>query len=138
MDTNRVNTLQGTIRQVETDGHESLVTVQAEGETFTAFTNATPQIASLLAEGNPAILTFKAADMAVAKAFSGEISIRNHFRAAITAIEAGNILTELTLNYQGQTLYSIITNAAVNALNLKEGDAVTGLVKSTEITVNMI
>ncbi len=137
MDTNKLNTLKATIHQVETDGYVSLVTVQTEGETFTALTNALPQNTSWLQKGNAINLEFKAADMAIAKLFSGAVSIRNYFKATITAIEAGEILTEVTLDYKGHTLYSVITNAAANALNLNEGDEVTGLVKSTEITVNM-
>lgn len=138
MDTNKLNTLKGTVHQVETDGHVSIVTVHTEGETFTAMTNATPQTASWLQKGNNINLEFKAADMAIAKLFSGAISIRNYFKATITAIEAGNVLSELTLDYKGHIMYSIITNAAVNALNLTEGDEVTGLVKSTEITVSIL
>lgn len=138
MDTNKLNTLKGTIHQVETDGRVSIVTVQTEGETFTAMTNAIPENASWLQKGNSVNLEFKAADMAIAKLFSGAISIRNYFKATITAVEAGNILTELTLDFKGHVMYSIITNAAANALNLNEGDEVTGLVKSTELTVSMI
>lgn len=135
MDINKLNKLQGSIHQVETDGHVSLVTVNSNGETFTALSNATPENASWLKKGEAVSLEFKASDMAIAKLFSGAVSIRNYFKATVTAIEAGNILTEVVLDYKGQTLYSVITNSAANALNLNEGDEVTGMVKSTEITV---
>ncbi|WP_462266289.1 TOBE domain-containing protein [Mucilaginibacter sp.] len=138
MDINKVNTIQGTIHQVETDGHVSLVTVNTGGETFTALSNATPENASWLKKDEAVSLEFKASDMAIAKLFSGAISIRNFFKATVTAIEAGNVLTEVVLNYNGQTLYSVITNNAANALNLNEGDEVTGMVKSTEMTVTYV
>lgn len=137
MDTNRINTLQGTIHQVETDGHVSLATVHTEGETFTALSYTTPQNASWLQKGQVVNLEFKAGDMAIAKLFSGALSIRNYFKAMVTGIEAGNVLTEVILDYKGQTLYSVITNNAANALNLNEGDEVAGLVKSTELTVSL-
>lgn len=136
MDTNRINKIQGVIEQVTTDGHVSLATITAGEDTFTALAYTTPANAEWLQSGKTVGLEFKAGDMAIAKSFSGEISIRNYFQATVTGVEAGNVLTEVILDYKGQTLYAVITNNAATALELKEGDAVTGLVKSTELAVN--
>jgi molybdate transport system regulatory protein len=136
MDINKINKVQGIIEQVATDGHISLAIVSAGSDSFTALTYATPESAEWLQNGKMVNLTFKAGDMAIAKLFSGEISIRNYFPATVTGVEAGNVLTEIILDYKGQTLYAVITNNAATALALKEGDEVTGLVKSTELAVN--
>ncbi len=135
MDIHRLNQLKGAVENAETDGRLSLITVNVNGELFTALSDESLQNAAWLQPGRRVTLQFSAGDMAVAKNISGELSIRNRFAATVTHIKEGRVLTTLSLDYQGIPLYAVITSHAARALHITEGDLLTGLVKSTEMKV---
>ncbi|MEM0272125.1 MAG: LysR family transcriptional regulator [Thermoprotei archaeon] len=65
-----------------------------------------------------------------------KLSARNILPAKITAVEKGSIVSKLTLEVEAPIrLISIITNEAVESLNLHIGDDVYAVVKSTDIIV---
>ena len=65
-----------------------------------------------------------------------EVSARNKIKGIIKDIKLGNVMAKVTIEIAGGTLLnSVITVDSVEALNLKVGDEVTALVKSTEVMV---
>ncbi len=65
-----------------------------------------------------------------------EISARNQLAGRILKIRTGNVMAEIVIDIGGgKTLTSVITRGSAEALRLQEGDAVTAIIKATEILV---
>lgn len=65
-----------------------------------------------------------------------KISARNQIKGTIKKVELGAVMAKVAVEIAGGTMVnSIITIDSVNELNLKEGDEVTAIVKSTEIMI---
>ncbi|MBO0796835.1 MAG: TOBE domain-containing protein [Ktedonobacteraceae bacterium] len=63
-------------------------------------------------------------------------SARNQLQGTITAIKLGAVMGEVLLTLpDGQELVAAITRTSVETLGLKEGDAVTAIIKSTEVMI---
>ncbi|MBO0780590.1 MAG: TOBE domain-containing protein [Ktedonobacteraceae bacterium] len=63
-------------------------------------------------------------------------SARNQLQGTITAIKLGAVMGEVILALpDGQELVAAITRTSVETLGLKEGDAVTAVIKSTEVMI---
>ena len=80
-------------------------------------------------------MLFKETEVIIAKDFHGQISVQNKFGCIVKAIERGKLLAKVLLDYAGAEISSIITLNAVNTLEIKTGDSVTGLVKTNEISI---
>ncbi len=130
-----MNELRGRIAAVETNGFVSLVDVAVGSDTFTAILLETPASAPYLAAGREVLVLFKEPEVSLAKNLSGLLSLRNRLRARVQGIRGGEILSEVKLDYQGQTLTSIITTRAVERLALQAGDEVEALVKANEVSL---
>jgi molybdopterin-binding protein len=130
-----MNQLKGIIKNIETDGSVSLISILAEYTEFYSLVIDTPQTAPYLKVNNPVWIIFKETEMSIAKHMTGGISLRNRFPSIIRTIEAGKILSKITLDFKGQVLYSIITTRSVHSLHLQIGDHVEGLVKTNEISL---
>lgn len=61
------------------------------------------------------------------------ISGRNQLTGKITDIKNGGVMSQITLDVNGQQIVSAITNDSVQTLGLKPGDQVTALIKSTDV-----
>lgn len=130
-----MNRLPGIISAIESSEHLALVDVVAGPDTFTAMLMETPLNAPYLKIGNAVDVLFKETEVALAKNLSGQISLRNIIRARVRQIRRGDILCEVVLDYQEQTVTSIITTRAVKRLGLQEGDEVDALVKANEVSL---
>jgi molybdopterin-binding protein len=65
-----------------------------------------------------------------------ELSARNQLHGTVKSIKQGGVMTEVVVNLpDGQQITSVITNDAVQALQLKEGDAIVTVIKSTEVMI---
>lgn len=66
------------------------------------------------------------------------LSARNRLKGKITRIKKGGVVAgvELKLDGTGDLIYSVITNEAVDELNLKVGDSVAAIVKATEVMIS--
>lgn len=63
-----------------------------------------------------------------------ELSARNQLKGTVTDIKLGTIMAEVTVDVGGgQTVVSVITRGSVERMQLKAGDAVTVIIKSTEV-----
>ncbi|MBC7085405.1 MAG: molybdenum-dependent transcriptional regulator [Methanomethylovorans sp.] len=63
------------------------------------------------------------------------LSARNKIPAKVIAIEKGDIASRVKLSIEATMLNSLITTEAVEKLDIKEGDEVFAVVKSTEILI---
>jgi molybdate transport system regulatory protein len=68
----------------------------------------------------------------MATATGNQISARNQIRGTVGQLKAGQAMTLVHINAEGQRLVSAITNESVQELGLKSGDPVIALVKSTD------
>jgi molybdate transport system regulatory protein len=130
-----MNRLHGCIIAIESNDYLSLVDVDIDGDTFTAILLETPASAPYLVVGNPVAVLFKETEVSLAKNLSGLLSLRNRLRGRVQHIRRGVILSEVALDYQGQSVTSIITTRAVDRLNLQVGDEVEALIKANEVSL---
>ncbi len=63
-----------------------------------------------------------------------KVSARNQIPGKIVRIYKGDVVSQVTFETEcGLRLSSVLTTAALEDLGLKEGSAVTGLVKATQM-----
>ncbi|MBM4054390.1 MAG: hypothetical protein FJ264_06930 [Planctomycetes bacterium] len=86
-----------------------------------------------LREGDSLYVLIKGTDVMLAKSFSGKLSARNRVEGVVKHIVHGDVLSKVSVESQGDLLYAIITNMSLKEMDIKEGDIVTAIVKSTEL-----
>ncbi len=65
-----------------------------------------------------------------------EMSARNQLKGTIKSIRHGDIMAEVVIELpDGQQITSVITDDAVQSLQLQEGGQVLAIIKSTEVMV---
>ncbi|HLJ80746.1 MAG TPA: TOBE domain-containing protein [Ktedonobacterales bacterium] len=62
-----------------------------------------------------------------------EISARNQLKGTVKDVKLGSVMAEVTVDIGGQEVVSAITRGSVERLGLQPGDAVTVIIKSTEV-----
>ncbi len=62
-----------------------------------------------------------------------ELSARNQLVGTVTDVKLGGIMAEVTVDVGGQEMVAAITRSSVERLGLQAGDAVTVIIKSTEV-----
>ncbi len=63
-------------------------------------------------------------------------SARNQLRAKITSVKLGEVMAEIVMELaDGQEIVSAITRTSAESLNLRAGDEVLAIIKSTEVMV---
>jgi len=80
-------------------------------------------------------LTFKSTSLAIAKNISGELSYSNQLLCEIISIEAGELLSVIKLRFKEFNLESIITRDSQKRMQLKRGDRVLALLKSSDLSI---
>ncbi len=67
-----------------------------------------------------------------------KLSARNRLKGKITSIKKGGVVAgiQMKLDGSGDTITSVITLDAVDDLNLKVGDQVYAIIKSTEVMIS--
>ena len=90
-------------------------------------------------EQNTAVmLTCKATNIAIAKASDSMLSFSNQLPVTIQTIEMGELLCSLLLSYDTTVLESIITADSAKRMQLKVGDTVTALIKSSDLSITEV
>jgi molybdate transport system regulatory protein len=130
-----MNKLRGRITRIESNDHVSLVDVDVSGDIFTATLLETPEDAPYLRVGNVVDVLFKETEVSLAKGLSGLISLRNRVLTTVRLVRSGVILSELVLDYRGQSISSIITTGSIRRMDIKPGDEVEALIKANEVTL---
>lgn len=63
------------------------------------------------------------------------LSARNHLKGTIEEIQLGDVLAHVTVRVGNSVIESVITRRSVEEMALKKGDAVTAVVKATEVMI---
>jgi molybdopterin-binding protein len=63
------------------------------------------------------------------------LSARNHLKGTIEEIQLGDVLAHVTVRVAGGVIESVITRRSAEEMGLKKGDAVTTVVKATEVMI---
>ena len=65
-------------------------------------------------------------------------SARNQLRAKVKSVKLGTVMAEIIVQLpDGQEIVSAITKSSAESLNLKEGDDVVAIIKSTEVMIGV-
>jgi molybdopterin-binding protein len=64
-----------------------------------------------------------------------ELSARNQLKGKVKSVQTGAIMAEVVVDVGGTDVVAEITKGSVERMKLKQGDAVTVIVKSTEIMI---
>ena len=64
-----------------------------------------------------------------------ELSARNQLKGTVKEVRLGAVMAEITLDVSGQELVAAITRTSAERLGLQAGDAVTAIIKSTEVMI---
>jgi molybdopterin-binding protein len=62
-----------------------------------------------------------------------ELSTRNQLKGTVKSVRLGTIMAEVVVDVGGQEVVAAVTRGGVEGLGLAEGDAVTVLIKATEV-----
>ncbi len=62
-----------------------------------------------------------------------ELSTRNQLKGRVKNVALGEIMAEVVVEVGGEDIVAVITRASAEQLGLAEGDAVTVLIKATEV-----
>ena len=63
------------------------------------------------------------------------ISARNQFPGTIKSVKLGGVMAEVVVSVGDLEIVSAITRTSAEQLGLKPGDAVTAIIKSTEVMI---
>ena len=63
------------------------------------------------------------------------LSARNHLKGTIEEIQLGDVLAHITVRVGEGVIESVITRRSAEEMALKKGDAVTAVVKATEVMI---
>jgi molybdopterin-binding protein len=63
------------------------------------------------------------------------LSARNHLKGTIDEVELGDVLAHVTIRVGDSIIESVITRRSAEEMSLKQGDAVTAVVKATEVMI---
>lgn len=64
-----------------------------------------------------------------------ELSARNQIPGTVTSIKLGTVMAEVQVQIEAGDVVAAITAGSASALDLKEGDRVTVVVKATEVLI---
>jgi len=63
------------------------------------------------------------------------LSARNQLLATVESVTLGDIMAHVVMRIGDQQVESVITRASAEAMNLKQGDSVRAVIKSTEVMI---
>lgn len=130
-----MNKLPGIVIKIQQSGAVLLVDVEVEEQTFSALLIESVQQPEWLIIGNNVDVVFKETEVSLAKNLSGQISMRNRMKCSVEAIERGDLLIKIDLNFKNNPISSAITTRAVDSLKLEIGEEVEALVKANEVSL---
>jgi molybdate transport system regulatory protein len=134
------NVLPGTVANVTTGAVNAEVTLTLRGgETVVAIiTNSSVESLGLQV-GKSAYAIIKASEVMIGKNLeSAKLSARNILGGKVADLQDGAVNSEVGIRLPGgTTLVASITKASVKALELKQGDEVSAVVKASHVLVGV-
>ena len=62
-----------------------------------------------------------------------QLSARNQIKGTVRTVTTGAVMAEVTVDIGGQEIVAAITRGSAESLGLQAGDAVTVVIKATEV-----
>lgn len=131
-----MNVFTGEIAAVAVQGSLSLVQVSVGSTRLFAIVIDTPTSASYLAVGTLVQAIFKETEVIIGVGADHRVSLQNKLPGSVQSIEAGTLLSRVTLETVAGKVVSIITTQAVEQLGLREGTDVTAMIKTNEMMLS--
>ena len=128
-----MNTLRGTISEVRSQNHMSLVTINVQGNAMRSIVLDSPATANYLHEGHEVSVLFKETEVILAIPGEHHISLQNQLLCTVTYVDKGNLLGKVVMSFEGNSITSIVTARAVDQLSLVPGNKIMALIKTNEI-----
>jgi len=85
--------------------------------------------------GSNVLLGVKSSHVAIAKNVEGDVSFSNQLRVTIDSIDAGKLISTVSVRFYDAVLQSILTRSSVERMKLQKGDQVVILFKASELFV---
>ena len=64
------------------------------------------------------------------------LSARNHLKGIVDEVQFGDVLAHITVRVGDSFIESVITRRSAEEMKLRKGDAVTAVVKATEVMIS--
>ncbi len=64
-----------------------------------------------------------------------QLSARNQLAGKVKSVKLGSIMAEVVIDVAGNEIVAEISRGSAKRLKLKKGDAVTAIIKSTEVII---
>ena len=64
------------------------------------------------------------------------LSARNQFKGTVKSVKLGNVMAEVVVTVGNIEIVSLISRVSAEGLGMKTGDAVTAIIKSTEVMID--
>lgn len=129
------NQIKGTVGEMKAGQVMTVVTVNAGNQRLmSAITNESVQELGLKA-GDPVIALVKATEAMLIKGDVAQmkLSARNRLTGQVTSVQKGNAMGYVTLSIGDAQIGASITRAALDDLQINNGDRVTAAFKATEV-----
>lgn len=130
-----MNILQGVVASLKQADDLMLVFVEVESHIFSSL---------IIHEGTESFkigervnLIFKETEVMIATVES-VVSARNSFVSKIKDVESGRLLSNITFDFEGHEISSVITNGAVHDLKCRVGDTLRWFVKTNEVAIQRV
>lgn len=132
-----MNSLNGHITGVWTEGDLSMVSVVLKGEhTFEVMVIDTPETRSYLTTGHEVSLLFKETEVVLSVTPDVVTSIQNCIPCTISAIEKGKMLSRVHLESSSGKLAALLPSQFLDRLKLNKATPVWALIKFNEIMLS--
>lgn len=129
-----MNSLRGNIYEIQQNGNLSLVTIKISADLFLkTIIVETPDSASYLSIGHTINVLFKETEVVIGTDKAHKISLQNKIPGVIQEIEKGALLSRVVVDTSVGMIESIISTAAVESLNLNQGNNIMAMIKLNEI-----
>lgn len=128
-----MNVLQGTIQHIQTVNELSRVEIDLHGHTFVSLVVDIDSFGEI-AIGNAVTLLFKEAEVLIGTKES-TVSASNAFVSRVKKITQGKILSEVTFDFEGGEVISLITTSSLKRLQIEAGKEFLWFIKANEVTL---
>ena len=88
--------------------------------------------------GSRVMLSVKPTNIALAKSISGVLSYSNQLKVKILSIDKGKLLSSVLLDFEGNTLESIITTTSLIRMDLLIDDSIMAIIKSSDLSIESV
>lgn len=127
-----MNRIDAVVTAVDSFENITIVSFEAAGQPMRMMAL---ELDKSLIVGSKVTLGVKASNIALAREFSGMLSISNQLKVTIDSINNGKLLSSIKFSFAGSLIESIITRESVSRMNLQAGTNIIALIKSSELSI---